>query len=128
MPTRGLFGALFSKLADSLIKIGVPLVNLFFGCNRWHYSKKNTRIRCCHWKVTENSGVLIAGSTEAVKHEIKKDKVYFGMLLGTLGASMLGNMLTGKGVMRVRKEVMRAGKGCNPMDHMGQHIYFRFIL
>ena len=50
------------------------------------------------------------------------------MLLGTLGASMLGNMLTGKGVMRVRKEVMRAGKGCNPMDHMGQHIYFRFIL
>ena len=33
------------------------------------------------------------------------------MLLGTLGASMLGIILTGK-------EVMKAGKEYNDMDHM----------
>ena len=32
------------------------------------------------------------------------------MLLGTLGASIFGNMLTEKGVIRVPKEVMRAEK------------------
>ena len=35
------------------------------------------------------------------------------MLLGTVGASVLGNMLTGKRVMRARKDVMGAGKGYN---------------
>ena len=32
------------------------------------------------------------------------------MLLGTLGASKLGSMLTGKGIMRAGKGVVRAGK------------------
>ena len=34
-----------------------------------------------------------------------------GMLLGTLGASLLGNMLTGKGVNRAANEIIRAGYG-----------------
>ena len=35
------------------------------------------------------------------------------MLLGTLGASLLGNILTGKGIYRAGKgeEVLRAGEG-----------------
>ena len=35
------------------------------------------------------------------------------MLLGTLGSSLLGNLLTGRGVNRARKgkEINRAGKG-----------------
>ena len=40
------------------------------------------------------------------------------MLLGTLSASILGNMLTGKGIMRAQKRMMRAGRGYNNMDHM----------
>ena len=38
------------------------------------------------------------------------------MLLETLGASMLGNMLTGKRVVRAGKGPMRAGRGYNNMD------------
>ena len=37
------------------------------------------------------------------------------MLLGTLGASLLGNLLAGKGIHRADGEVVRAGKG-NKLD------------
>ena len=33
------------------------------------------------------------------------------MLLGTLGASLLGNLLTGNGVNKKGKEINRAGEG-----------------
>ena len=65
-------------------------------------------------KSLKNSGVLIDGVIETVKHEIKNQEGGFlGMLLGALSASMLGNMLTGKGVMRVGKSTIRAGRGYN---------------
>ena len=32
------------------------------------------------------------------------------MLLGTLGASLLGNLLTGKGTIRTGEETIRAGQ------------------
>ena len=35
------------------------------------------------------------------------------MLLGTLGASLLGNLLTGKGINRAGEGVLRAGYGNN---------------
>ena len=44
------------------------------------------------------------------------------MLLETLGASMLGNMLSGKGVMRPGKGVVRAEKGYNSMDLMKKNV------
>ena len=37
------------------------------------------------------------------------------MLLGTLGASLLGNLLTGKGIYRAGKRIARAGYE-NKMD------------
>ena len=33
------------------------------------------------------------------------------MFLGTLGASLLGNLLTGKGIMRAGDGIVRAGEG-----------------
>ena len=33
------------------------------------------------------------------------------MLLGTLGASLLGNLLTGKGIMRAGDGIVRAAEG-----------------
>ena len=33
------------------------------------------------------------------------------MLLGTLGASLLGNLLTGKGIIRAGDGIVRAGEG-----------------
>ena len=58
-------------------------------------------------KSRENSAALIDGISKTVKHEIKRQKGGFlGMLLGTLGASMLGNMLAGKGIKRSGKWVI----------------------
>ena len=48
-------------------------------------------------KSLENSDVLLDGVFEPVKHEIKQqDGEFLGMLLRTLSALMLGNMLAGK--------------------------------
>ena len=54
-------------------------------------------------------GLLIKGASETIKNEVKKQKGrFFSMLLGTLGASLLGNLLTGKGVMRAGEGTIRA--------------------
>ena len=46
----------------------------------------------------EDSGLLLKGLTETVQNEVKEQKGrFFSMLLGTLGESLLGNLLTGKG-------------------------------
>ena len=51
-------------------------------------------------KSLEDSGLLLKGVTETVQNEVKEQKGGFlSMLLGTLGASLLGNLLTGKGVI-----------------------------
>ena len=44
-----------------------------------------------------------------MKQKIKKED--FLELLGTLGASLLGNLLTGKGINRAGEGVLRAGYG-----------------
>ena len=46
-------------------------------------------------KSLEESGLLIEFVSETIKNEAKKQE---GMLLGTLGASLLGNLLIGKAV------------------------------
>ena len=52
-------------------------------------------------KSLKESKLLIKGVSETIKNEAKKQKGGFlGMLLGTLGASLLGNLLTGKGKIR----------------------------
>ena len=46
----------------------------------------------------EESGLLIKGVSETIENEEKKKKGgFFGILLGTLGASLLGDLLAGKG-------------------------------
>ena len=49
----------------------------------------------------ENSNILRKGVTKTIKNETKEQKGGFlGMLLGTLGASLLRNILAGKGIVR----------------------------
>ena len=49
----------------------------------------------------QDSNILLKGVTKTIKNETKKQKGGFlSMLLGTLGASLLGNLLTGKGIVR----------------------------
>ena len=60
----------------------------------------------------QDSNVLSKGVTETIKNETKEQKGGFlSMLLGTLGASFLGNLLTGKGTVRTGKGFLRAGEG-----------------
>ena len=49
----------------------------------------------------EDSNILLKGVTKTIKNETKKQRGGFlNMLLGTLGATLLSNMLAGKGVVR----------------------------
>ena len=62
-------------------------------------------------KSLQDSGLLLKGVTETVRNEIKEQKGGFlSMLWGTLGASLLGNLLTGKGINKGRGTI-RAGEG-----------------
>ena len=62
-------------------------------------------------KSLEDSGLLLKGVTETVQNEVKEQKGGFlSMLLGTLGASLLGNLLTGKGINRAGEGIVRAGE------------------
>ena len=66
-------------------------------------------------KSLEDSGLLLKGVTETVQNEVKEQKGGFlSMLLGTLGASLLGNILTGR-------EINRGGKGLG-IDRAGEGI------
>ena len=60
-------------------------------------------------KSLKDSGFLLKGVTEAVYNKVKEQKGGFlSMLLGTLGASLLGNVLARKGISGAGK-----GRGIN---------------
>ena len=62
-------------------------------------------------KSLEKSGLLIKGISETIKNEGKKQKRgLLGMLLCTLGPSLLGNLLTGKSIIRAGEGTVRAGQ------------------
>ena len=63
-------------------------------------------------KSLEDFGLLLRVVTESVRTEIKEQKGGFlSMLLGTLGASLLGNLLSGIGINKNGKGIHRAGEG-----------------
>ena len=62
-------------------------------------------------KSLEDSDLLFKGVTETVQNEIKEQKGKFlRMLLGTLGTSLLGSLLTGWGVNKKGQGIVRAGE------------------
>ena len=63
-------------------------------------------------KSLEDSGLLLEGVSETIKNKAKEQKGGFlSMLLGTLGASLLGNMLAVKGVITAGEGTARVGYG-----------------
>ena len=67
-------------------------------------------------KSLENSGLLLKGVSETIQHEAKEQRGGFlSTLLGTLGASLLGDILSkglsGKGILRAGEGTIRAGYG-----------------
>ena len=124
----GFLGKLISKLAGPLMKVALPLAKNVLAPlgltaamsaidgsiqKKIHGSgvkliieqeDKNDIMKII--KALENSGILLKGVSKTIKDETKEQRVGFlSMLLGTLGASLLGNLLTGG------KGIMRAGDG-----------------
>ena len=64
-------------------------------------------------KTLENSDISLKGVNKTIKNETKEQRGGFlSMLLGTLGASLLGNLLSGgKGIMRAGDGIVRAASG-----------------
>ena len=77
-------------------------------------------------KSLEESGLLINRVSETIKNEGKEQKGGFlGMLLGTLGVSLLGNLLTGKDTIRAGEGKIKAGEDT---IRTGQDFYSHLIL
>ena len=147
----GFLGKLLSKLADPLMKVAMPLaknVLVPLGLTAAMSTIDGSIQKKIHGsgstkgagvkliieqedmkdimkiiKALENSGILLKGVSKAIKNETKEQRGGFlSMLLGTLGASLLGNLLTGgKGIMRASEGsaasrakgegIVRAGSG-----------------
>ena len=128
MQSGGFLGNFLSKLAGALMKVAMPLaknalaplgLTAAMSAIDGSIKKKmlgpeptliisndemNDIIKLV--KSLEDSGVLLKGVSETIQHEAKEQRGRFlPMLLGTLGASLLGNLLTGG------KGVIRAGEG-----------------
>ena len=87
-----------------------------FWNNNFNYFKRRNECIMKIVQALEDPNILLKGATETIKNETKEQKRGFlSMLLGTLGASLLGNLLTGKAILRVGsrnkkgKGIVRAG-------------------
>ena len=131
----GFLGKLLNKLAGPLMKIALPLAKYVLAPlgltaamstidgsiqKKIHGSGVKVIIEQEDMndimkiiEALENSGSLLKGVSKTIKNETKEQRGGFlSMLLVTLGASLLGNLLTGgKGIMRARDEIVRAGSG-----------------
>ena len=130
----GFLGKLLSKLAGPLMKVAMPLAKNVLaplGLTTAMSAIDGSIQKKLHGsgvkliieeedmqdiikiiKELENSDILLKGVSKTIENEIKKQRGRFlSMLLGTLGASLLGNFLTGKGIMRAGDGIVRAGEG-----------------
>ena len=69
-------------------------------------------------KFLEDTGLSIETVSETIQNEAKEQRGGFlSMLLGTLSASLLGNILASKGINRAEEGVIRAGYGNKRQDY-----------
>ena len=74
----------------------------------------------------KGTGLLMKGVTEAVESEVKEqNRGFLGMLAALLAFSLLGGMLSGKGVMRAGKTAIRAIGGT---IRAGHHFFYHLII
>ena len=98
--------------AASAVDVGIDKKILGSGNTTLIISNKDIDDLIIIIKSLEDSGLLLKGVTESVQNEVKEQKGGFlSMLLGKLGASLLGNLLTGKGAFYAGKGRHRAGEG-----------------
>ena len=125
LQSGGFLGSLLSKLADPLMKVAILLAKNVLAPlgiteaasaidagiqNKIHdsgtttliISNKEMNVIIKIVQAFENSSILLKGFAETIKSKTKEEKAGFlSFLLGTLGASLLGNLLAGKEIVRV---------------------------
>ena len=141
MQSGGFLGNLLSKLAGPLMKVSMPLAKNVLAplgltavmsaidgsIKKKMFDSGTTTLIISNdemndiikiVKSLEDSGVLLKGISETIQHEAKKQKRGFlSMLLGTVGASLLGNLLSGgKGVIRVGEGIKKKIKFTNTIS------------
>ena len=63
-------------------------------------------------KSLEDSSLLPEGVSKTIQNEVNEQRgAFLKILLGTLGASLLGNILAGKAINRAGEGIVRAGYG-----------------
>ena len=137
----GFLGSLLSKSAGPLMKVAITLAKnvlaalgitaaasaLHAGIQKKIHGFGTTTLIISNEEMNdimkivqalEDSNILLKGVTKTIKNETKEQKGGFlSMLLGTLGASLLGNLLAGKEIVRAGsgnkkgKGIVRAGTG-----------------
>ena len=130
----GFLGKLLSKLAGPLMKVAMPLaknVLASLGLTAAMFAIDGSIQKKIHGsgvkliieqegmndimkiiETLENFGILLKGVSKTIENETNEQRGGFlRMLLGTLGASLLGNLLTGKGIMRAGDGIVCAGEG-----------------
>ena len=131
----GFLGKLLSKLADPLMKVALPLaknvlapLGLTAAMSAIDVSiqkkihglgikliieEEDIKDIMKIIEALENSGIFLKGVSKTMENETKEQRGGFlSMLLVTLEASLLGNLLTGgKGIMRAGDGIVRAGEG-----------------
>ena len=117
----GFLGSLLSKLAGPLMKVAAPLAKTVLaplgitaaaltidaGIQKKIHGSGTTTLIISNKEMNdimkivqalEDSNILLKGVTKTIKNERKEQKGgLLGMLLGALGASLLGNILAGIG-------------------------------
>ena len=121
----GFLGSLLSKLAGLLMKVAIPLAKnvlaplgitaaasaIDAGIKKKKHCSGTTTLIISNEEMNdimiivqalEDSNILLKRVTKTIKNKTKEQKgVFLSTLLATLGASLLGNLLTGKGIVRV---------------------------
>ena len=141
----GFLGKLLSKLAGPLMKVALPLAKNVLAPlgltaamsaidgsiqKKMHGSgikliteEEDMKDIMKIIEALENSGILLKGVSKTFENETKEQRGGFlSMLLGTLGASLSGSLLTGgKGIMRAGNGILLAGSGSKKNSLLSFH-------
>ena len=131
----GFLGKLLSKLAGPLMKVALPLAKnvlaplgltavmsaidgsiqkkIYGSGVKLTIEEEDMKDIMKIIEALDNSGILLKGVSKTIENQTKEQRGGFLiMLLGTLGATLLGNLLSGgEGIMRAGKGIVHAGEG-----------------
>ena len=131
LQSGGFLGLLLSKLSGPLMKIAVPLAKNILaplgitaaasaidaGTQKKIHGSGTTTLIISNEEINdiiqivqalEDCNILLKGITKTIKNETKeREGGFLSMLLGTLGTSLLGNLLAGKGIVRAGLEIKK---------------------